>query len=37
MITSHWGCGVSWLLPEKKKRKEEIYKKEEQKNKGRQD
>ena len=34
MINSHWGCWVSWLLPGKKRRKEEIYQKEEEKSKG---
>ena len=27
MITSHWGCWVSWLLPEKKIEKRKYIKK----------
>ena len=33
MVTSHWGCRVSWLLP-KKREKEDIYQNEEEKSKG---
>ena len=34
MITSHWGCWVSWLVPEKKEKKRKFIKKKKKKSKG---